>query len=250
MKHNVRLLLLLACTTILSIANAQTIGEESLIMEKNIFIGVKGGVTAMDMQYSNDNSSFVNHSVLYQHPFQNLSNCLIGGVFVEGSIPRFSLGLEFSFHTMNAVANPDTTHYAMGDSAYFANIRIPFKVKFMENKPVFPYIFITPSIGTYVSDSLVGVGMMSYSTWAGEQVQWGTKNTSALHLSVIAGAGVEGKIPVGLYEVHVRFEAGYNLGILNMNPAELNFKRRMRGWEATLSVAFPLFLNPSYSWFN
>lgn len=204
----------------------------------------------MDMRYSNSDNSFINHSALYQNPLKQVSGCFIGGIFVERSIPKYSYGIEFMVHGLNAVSKKDKPQYAAQDSAILASIRIPLKVKFLEDKMFSPYVFVAPSIGTYITDTIAGMGFDGYSTWGGNKIQWGKKNTSSVNLNVIAGAGVEGKIPVGLYEVRVRFEAGYNISILNMNASDLNFKRRMMGWEATLGVAFPLFLNPSYSWFN
>ena len=220
------------------------------MLDKNIFVGFKGGITALDMRYSNSDNSFINHSALYQNPLKKVTSCFIGGIFVERSIPKYSYGIELMVYGLNAASKEDHPHYASNDSAFFACVRIPLKVKFMEDRLFSPYLYVAPSIGTYVSDSIAGVGFDGYSIWGGEAIQWGTKNTRNVNLNVIAGAGVEGKIPVGLYEFRVRFEAGYNFGLLNMNAADLNFKRRVMGWEATLGVAFPLFLNPSYSWFN
>lgn len=250
MKNSARFLLLLACLAIVTFAKAQYNYKESLVMEKNIFVGFKGGVTAMDMRYSNSDLSFTNHSVLYQNPIKKVSSCFIGGFFVERSIPRYSYGIEFMVHGLNAVASEEHPHYATQDSAFYACVRIPLKIKFMEDKLFSPYLYVAPGIGTYVSDTIANIGFNGYSIWGGKTVQWGTINTSSVNLNVIAGAGVEGKVPIGLYEIRIRFEAGYNFGLLNMNASDVNFKRRMMGWEATLGVAFPLFINPSYSWFN
>lgn len=250
MKNRFRYCLVLAFAMLFSLVKAQSIGDESLVMKKNIFIGVKGGVTAMDMQYKNPNDNgFVNHSALYQG-IGNLKGCWTGGFFVERTLPRFSYGVELTLNRLNAISRPEKPHYATQDSAYLASVRIPVRFKFLEDKLISPYIFVAPSIGTYVSDSIGGIGFSNYSVWNGEPVQWGTKNTTSIHLNVLAGAGMEGKIKVGLYEVRARLEVCYNLGLLKMTPKEFPFERRTRGWEATIGLAFPLFLNPSYTWLN
>ena len=248
MKNTIRCLMVMAFALSFSFAEAQVIGKESLVMKKNIFIGVKGGITAMDMQYKNGNS-FVNHSALYQDFFGSLKGSWIGSVFVERTLPGWSYGLEFNFHALYAKSKPEEPHYALQDSAYFANVRIPVKLKFLEDYLFSPYIFMAPEIGTYVSDTTV-ISLCSTSIINGEQMLWGTNNARDLNLNLIAGAGVEGKIQIGLYEIRARFEAGYRLGLLSTTPKDYPFDRRMRGWEATIGLAFPLFINPSYTWLN
>lgn len=250
MKNILRLLLLLTMALPFASVTAQVITKDSRLMEKNIAIGFKGGVNAMDMAYKNAaDVNFVNHSALYQG-FANLKSCLMGGVYVERVLPRFSYGLEFMVNRTSAKAPENSISYCALDSAAFANIRVPLKMKFLNEKLLSPYIFVAPGVSTYVGDSIVGIDLNGYSFWNGNKVRWGEKNTTPWNLTVTAGAGVEGRIPVGLYEFWVRLEGGYSLGLLNMCPSTLAFERRTRGWEATIGVAFPLFVNPSYSWFN
>lgn len=248
MKNTVRCLIALVLTLSVAYVDAQVIGKESLVLKKNIFIGFKGGVAAMDMRYKNESgNSFVNHTALYQG-FTNITGCLTGGVFVERTLPGWSYGLEFNFNMVNAISRPEEPHFALQDSAYFANIRIPVKLRFAEEYLFSPYIFVAPEVGTYISDT--SFHLTSSSIINGDLVQWGSKNTSSLNLNVVAGAGVEGKIQIGLYEFRARFEACYRLGLLNTVAKEIPFDRKMRGWEATIGFAFPLFINPSYTWLN
>lgn len=265
MKNTVRCLIALVLTMSVAFAEAQVIGNESLVLKKNIYVGVKGGVAAMDMQYKNgDGTSFVNHTALYQG-FANIKGCLLGGIFVERTLPGWSYGLEFNFTMVNAISKPNEPHFAIQDSAYFANIRIPVKLKFAEEYLFSPYIFVAPEVGTYINfpdkdENSSNSGSSkegneknprpSLSIINGEVVQWGTKNASSLNLNIVAGAGVEGKIQIGLYEFKARFEAGYRLGLLNTMAKEIPFERKTRGWEATIGFAFPLFINPSYTWLN
>lgn len=248
MKNTFRCLIVLALALSVSFAEAQVIGKERPVMEKNIYIGFKGGVSAMDMRYKNGKGdSFVNHTALYQS-FGNIKGCLAGGVFVERTLPGWSYGIEFNFNMVNAISRPDKPHYALQDSAYIANIRIPVKLMFLEDYLFSPYVFAAPEIGTYVSDT--SFSMTSQSVINGQQVVWGSANARTLHLNVVAGIGVDGKIQIGLYEFKARFEAGYRLGLLNTMAKEVPYDRKMRGWEATIGLAFPLFINPSYAWFN
>ena len=258
MKSILRCLIVLALTLSVSFAEAQVIGKESLVLKKNIFIGFKGGITALDMQYKNaEGHQFVNHSAIYQG-IGNFKSCLTGSIYVERSLPRFSYGVELVFNTMNAKCRPGSEHYSLQDSAYFASVRIPVKIKFLEEDLFSPYLFVAPSIGTYVSDTVIG--LCSTSVINGGLMTWGTKNASKINLNVLAGAGVEGKIQVGLYEFRARLEVCYNLGVLKMTPkkhyldidppVDYPYGTRMRGWEATIGLAFPLFVNPSYSWLN
>jgi hypothetical protein len=247
MKKIVRCLIVMTFVLSASFAEAQVIGKESLVMKKNIFIGFKGGVSAMDMRYKNESNSFVNHTALYQG-FANITGCLGGGVFVERTLPGWSYGLELNFNMVNAISKPDKPNFATQDSAYFANIRIPVKLKFAEESLISPYIFVAPEVGTYISDT--AIHLTSHSIINGDAIQWGSKNARSLNMNIVAGLGVEGKIQIGLYEVRARFEAGYRLGLLNTMAKEVGIDRKMRGWEANIGVAFPLFLNPSYRWLN
>lgn len=248
MKNTVRCLIALAFTMSVAFAEAQVIGHESLVLKKNIYIGFKGGVAALDMRYKNGTgTSFVNHTALYQG-FDNIKGCLTGGIFVERTLPGWSYGLEFNFNMMNAISRPEKPHYAIQDSVYLASIKIPVKLMFLEDYLFSPYLFVAPEVGTYVSDTTFS--LTSHSIINGKPLVWGSANARALHLNMIAGFGVDGKIQIGLYEFRARFEAGYRLGLLNTMAKEIPFKRNIMGWEATIGFAFPLFINPSYSWFN
>ena len=82
MKKNI--LFILTATMLLScgLLKAQDFGIESPITEKNIGVGLKGGLSAMDMAYKMGKKSFVNHTVLYQHPWEVI-HCFAGGITVE-----------------------------------------------------------------------------------------------------------------------------------------------------------------------
>ena len=232
----------------------------------------------MDMKYSYnesiDKDNFINKTALFKAPL----GCWTGGFFVERTLPGWSYGIEFNLNHLYATEKiPDNPSKGLKDaqnpswdSVYFANIRIPVKLKFLEDDMFSPYIFMAPEIGTYISDSIASsIPVFSYSSIDGEQEAWGADNARKLNLNLVAGAGVEGKIQIGLYEIRARFEAGYRLGLLSTTPKYIPqdpntndpnatppqpeaypFKRMMRGWEATIGLAFPLFLNPSYSWMN
>ena len=285
MKNTVRCLIVLAFTLSVSFAEAQVIGKENLVLKKNIFLGFKGGASAMDMKYSYnesvDKENFINKTALFKAPL----GCWTGGFFVERTLPGWSYGIEFNLNHLYATEkipdnhnDPNSNKNAENpswDSVYFANIRIPVKLKFLEDDLFSPYLFMAPEIGTYISDSIAGsIPVYSYSSIDGaEEEAWGPDNARKLNLNLVAGAGVEGKIQIGLYEIRARFEAGYRLGLLSTTPKYIQtstpdpsnsndpnattpqpeaypFKRMMRGWEATIGLAFPLFINPSYSWMN
>lgn len=237
--------------------NAQrTIGIESPIMEKNIFVGFKAGVTAMDMAYSvhtTADENFVNHSVLYSNPGKIL-NCLAGGITVERTLPLFSYGLELMATGVHAIA--DTAHFAELDSAYFLNARVPLRWYILGGKQVSPYLMIAPELGTYFYYEVDSVNAINgYSVWNGHGVDWGTRYTKSLNFNVLAGAGVNVRIDVNDYQFWARFEAAYRMGLMNTVPdkvfpdkPDMKVVRKMRGWEATISLSFPLFKNPHYQW--
>lgn len=251
MKKATRFLLLAALALGCVMGKAQTFGVESPVMEKNILVGFKAGINALDMAYSKGSTQFVNPSVIYSAPLRMLS-CVSGGIFVERSIPHFSYGLELNVNGLNATransANDSIVSYVTHDSSFFVNVRIPLKVKFWDSKSISPYLFVAPSIGTYLYGNFGSMVINGYSVWNGQAIHWGDNNTTKFQISVFAGVGLEGKININLYQIRVRFEAGYNYGITNMTPSNLGFNRSMRGWEATLGIAFPLLVNPSYGW--
>lgn len=252
--------LLFACCPL----KAQTIGIESPIQQKNIFIGFKAGLTAMDMAYTISHhqgsvtDQFVNHSALYSDARQVLS-CLAGGITLERTLPYFSYGLELMATGLNAKKAPnDSPRLATQDSALYIHARIPVRMYFLKGRKATPYVFVAPEISTYASTDTLAIlnkPINGYSNWNGHEILWGTKYANMLNLNILAGAGVAYRIGIGDYEMWARFEAAYNLGLLNTVPKVINgidpnaeITRKMRGWEATIGVSFPLFKNPSYQW--
>ncbi len=252
MRHTFRILLLLVLSFSLMYAKAQRrVRTENIILEKNIFIGVKGGVAALDMQYKKDKDTYLNHSALYQG-IGNIPSCIMGSVFIERTIPYFSYGIELSLSHINAKTNPkDQSPYAK-DSAFITSVRIPLRMKLLEENLFTPYIIFSPGISTYLNDTIAGISVNSYSKWNGAETKWGKENTKRLNINLIAGIGTDVKIPLMMYEIQARIEVCYNFGLLNLTPKspDFDFERRMRGWEATIGLAFPLFTNPSYGWLN
>ena len=249
--------LLLAFAIVFASLSLRAQSIEDPVLKNNLFVGFKGGVTAMDMAYQKGNTSFVNHSILLSNP-KNVLSCMVAGITVERSLTGFSYGVECLLTGLNAQSSGDGQfEYVQQDSAFFVNVRVPVRVKFFnKQKPdravaFHPYVFVAPNVSTYVyaplSNDLIVNG---YSVWNGEGIDWGNKNTNFLNLSVIGGIGVESDIEVGLYVIRARFEAGYHYGILNMAPESLGLDRKTRGLEATLGVSFPLFRNPHYTWLN
>lgn len=264
MKKRTVLLAIALVFTCLSL-KAQ-IGVEDPVLKENVFIGFKGGLTAMDMAYQKGSVSFVNHSVLIDNPINllrhpsNLLSCGVAGITAERSLTGFSYGLELFVSGLNAksqVTGSDHPVYVKQDSAFFVNLRVPLRLKFL-NKPkayhsvrIHPFVFVAPNVSTYLYLPIKeGLVLNGYSIWNGEGIVWGTKNINLLQLSVVGGLGAEGDIDIGNYLIRVRLEAGYNYGLLDMSPKELGISRKMRGFEATLGVSFPLFTNPHYSWLN
>ncbi len=228
--------------------HAQDYGIESPITEKNIGIGIKGGINAMDMAYHIGDRSFVNHTVLYQHPEQAF-HCVTGGLSVERITPLLSYGVELMVSGVDARMPKDTIRYAERDSSFFVQLRLPVRLNLKHGKKFIPYLFVAPEVSTYlylpINDKYTING---YSVWNGVAMNWGTKNAATLHLNVIAGAGVNYKIEIGNYELLARLEAGYKMGLLNTLPNDIGMTRKMMGWEATIGLVFPLFKNPHYSW--
>lgn len=238
---------------------AQIIGIESPIREKNLFIGFKFGVSAMDAAYTRTinnktKDQFVNHSILYQRPDSlQILNCLAAGITLEHTLPYFSYGLDLMVTGINAQQNEaDTTfRFATQDSAFFLHARVPVRFYFLKEKPVMPYLMLAPDFSTYVHYGNESFAINGYSEWNEYDIKWGSRNARAFHLNLVAGAGMVVKINVGDYQMWGRFEAAYNLGLLNTVKgfAEgIEITRKMRGWEATIGLSFPLFKNPSYSW--
>lgn len=244
------ILIILTATMMLSCGwlHAQDFGIESPVNEKNIGIGLKGGLSAMDMAYKMGKNSFVNHTVLYQHP-ERAIHCFAGGITVERITPRLSYGLELMLTGLDAVKPADSIRYVEQDSAFYAHIRIPVRLNLLKGRKFIPYVFIAPEVSTYLYLPITEKHTINgYSVWNGVGMNWGNKNAAPLNVSVLAGAGVNYKIEIGNYEILARFEAGYQYGLLNTLPNGIGMSRKMRGWEATVGLVFPLFKNPHYTW--
>ena len=251
MKKEACFLLFIVLAFFGNTGKAQSFGLEEPIMEKNFFVGVKGGVSALDMMYQMHDTSFINPSQLYQGPNRIIKH-MVAGLVVERSIPNFTYGLELNVSKLSAAPVIDTTKPAplvTRDSCYLVNVRVPIRVRFLEKKLFSPYIVAAPSVGTYFSGKwpLSGTRLDGYSEWNGQEITWGTKNTKNFFFSLYAGIGVEGKIYLDTYQFRLRLEGGYNLGLTNMSQPQLP-ERKVRGWEASLGIVFPLLINPSYRW--
>ena len=248
MKKSIVILLVSAVLLSCGLVKAQDIGIESPINEKNICIGLKGGVSAMDMVYQIGTKSFVNHTVIYQHP-EKMAHCFVGGVTLERTTPRLSYGIELLLSGLDARKPADSIRYVEQDSAFYVHVRIPVRLNLYNGKKFIPYVFLAPEASSYIylpfSEKLTYNG---YSVWNGVGMNWGTRNATMLNVSLLAGAGVNYRIDIGNYEILARFEAGYQLGFLNTVPEALGVSRKIRGWEATLGLSFPIFKNPHYSW--
>lgn len=248
MKKSILIILTAVLFSTCGLLKAQDIGIENPVTEKNIMIGIKGGISAMDMVYNTPTKNFVNHTVLYQQP-SKIANCFAGGITVERCTPRFSYGVELMLTGLDARKPADSIRYAERDSAFYAHIRIPVRFNLTRKNRAIPYIFVAPEVSSYlylpISEKLSFNG---YSVWNGVGMDWGSKNANMLNVNVVAGAGVDYRIGIGNYEIRARFEAGYKLGLLNTLPQALPMTRKIRGWEATLGLVFPLFKNSHYSW--
>lgn len=266
MKKTIPYLFIAALLFVFLPVKAQYIGIESPIREKNLMIGLKVGVNAMDMAYAVNREQqaeqFVNHSVLYSRStltdIHQLLSCMMGGITFERTLPHFSYGLELTVNGLNAKDRSGKHHMAKSDSAYYASVRIPVRVSFLKHKRVSPYVFAAPELSTYISmDSIpvLGNSIHGYSVWNNYGVSWGNKYATPLNLNILAGAGINVKIDISDYQFWARFEAAYKLGLLNTVPKKVlpdtpdtEITRKMRGWEATIGLSFPLFKNPSYHW--
>jgi len=261
MKKTIQSILILALLFACPILRAQMIGIESPVQEKNIMIGFKAGVNAMDMAYAITNTnedlgttSFTNYSALYKGKW--LSS-LAGGISVERTLHQGSYGLEFMVTSLNALNTSDEYHFATQDSAFYLNARIPIRAYILRNKKATPYVMVAPELSTYVTAdtiALINNAVNGYSVWNGHNINWGTKYANTFNFNILVGAGVNYKINLADYQIIARFEAAYKLGLLNTLPKtidiapDMEIKRMMRGWEATIGLSFPLIKNPSYQW--
>ena len=251
-----------------TVLQAQSIGIERRVPLKNLYFGVKGGVNALGMRYSGqrysaahqemEDYSFTNLSTLYQG---DVTSCVAGGVTVERTLPNFSYGLEAVILGLNAKAAKDVKDLpAKQDSAFLVDIRIPIRVRFLEDYACSPYLFIAPSVGTYLyvpekvettengQERVTRRAINGQSIWNDTPIDWGTNNTQTIHYGVFAGIGMDVKIPIDNYEAKLRVECGWNQGMSNFMPKKSEVRRKASGVEATIGIRFPLFDNPSYSW--
>lgn len=243
-------------------ASNRSFGLERRVPLKNIYLGVKAGTNALGMRYTQQvvkrDTLIYNPSALWKG---DLINCLSGGITVERTLPHFSYGVEGMIMGLDARSTDTVKPVFERDSAWLVDIRIPLRLKFLEDYACSPYVMVAPSFGTYLSviDSVATDGnVISYaingqSEWNGMIINWGTNNTRSFHFGLLAGIGMDVKIPIGNYEAKLRVETTYQLGLSNLFPKkfsnkDLKVSRTLRGLEATIGISFPLFGNPHYSW--
>ena len=266
MRKLLILIILVLSTLSITILQAQPIGLERRVPLKNIYFGVKCGVNAIGMRYSGkqyskesqkmEDYSFNNLSTMYQG---DITSCFVGGLTVERTLPGFSYGLEGVILGLDAQARKQASP-AQQDSAFLIDIRIPLRIRFLEDYTCSPYIFIAPTVGTYLyvsekvellengGERVVRRAINGQSIWNETPIEWGTNNTRTYHYGVLAGIGMDVKIPIDNYEAKFRVECGWNQGLNNLMPKKSNITRKLNGLEATIGISFPLMDNPSYSW--
>ena len=255
MKKLIISLFLVGLLLPLTQANAQSFGLERRVPLKNLYLGAKVGTNALGMRYTNmvekDKVVISNPSALWQGEWLG---CLIGGITVERTLPHFSYGLEGVIMGLDAKA-PDTLNPTVKmDSAWLIDIRVPIRVRFFEDYACSPYLVLAPCVGSYLTIPRAGVN--GHSEWNSMPVEWGKNNIKTHHVSLLAGIGMDVKIPIGNYEAKLRIEGNYQLGISNLLPEKKDIEktgvgqasRKTRGFEATVGICFPLFSNPHYSW--
>lgn len=260
MKKLIIPLFLLGLLLPLTQANAQSFGLERRVPLKNLYLGIKAGTNALGVRYTNhfekERMVVSNPSALWQG---EVLGCLTGGFTVERTLPHFSYGLEAVIMGLDSKSIDTTTPIIKKDSALLIDVRVPIRVKFLEDEVCSPYLVVAPCFGSYLTviDSIPSNGPTAYlvngeSVWNGTTVGWGTNNTKTHHFGILAGIGMDVKIPIGNYEAKLRVEGNYQLGISNLFSSKMtkktNLTRRMNGFEATVGIAFPLFTNPHYAW--
>lgn len=194
------------------------------------------------------------------------------GVFVEypiDFIPSLSIGAEMmiikrgmrkSFDYRGSIKEVDEI-----DARYF-DIRIPLTYYFYDSHLLNPYIFVAAdmafSTGGSISKSFPDGQLQDVSV----DISTSDAVIAPFDFSVLAGIGVRYRINLPTYDIFVKFDGGYNFGLLNTfskthgNPVDVyaykfddNDTRKNRGFEFMLSFAFPLKTkinnDPCRSWF-
>lgn len=199
---------------------------------KNTYIGVKAGLNVQGIEYKGDGISSNTETAIL-----NIPNNIMGGIFVERSLPRYSYGMELNYAGMaskNSIERGTQTTN-LTHRAEFLTVRTPLRFKLIADKAITPYVFVAPCLGTYES-----VLDSCHTQMGNTDVTWGTLNMIDFHVSCIAGAGIDGKLTMGGYHVLLRLEGAYNYGIRDIWVSNEAIRGYLRGWEASISIAFPL----------
>lgn len=217
-------------------ASAQIIGRnvpaprwKDPIPQKNTYIGIKGGVNMVGLVYQGKNLP-----TMYDFSLPRIPEHLIGGIFAERSLPKYSYGFELDYLFI-ASGSED---YHLYDTAQIVTARIPLRLKIGSNEGFTPYIFAAPTLSTCqnIIDSTCCI-----THYGSTEMLWGIRNTKEFDFGVTAGIGFDSKIQMRYYHILVRAEAAYNYGIRDMfNEHFFENKRYLRGLEASISIGFPL----------
>ncbi|MGN0033700.1 MAG: outer membrane beta-barrel protein [Candidatus Limimorpha sp.] len=215
-------------------------------------IGLKAGFSSYNMAFGNmpysdaDNNNISN---LTFGAFVEMPIKSVYGLSVGAEAVMLERGYDIKYRFRDVIDSEDVLE------ARYIDFRLPVSYRFLPSKLVNPYVFIAPGIGfCYAGENRQTIGdLYSYSI----DIRESDAVINNIDFGFAFGAGLRCNLPINWYYVVLKLDVSYYLGLMNTYSKKVldgdcsyinvfavgdnTFTTRYnRGFEATISIGFPL----------
>ena len=223
-------------------------GHKNLDRTDAVSIGLKGGICLPHFRYTDKNVNDVPHDLLIRPA---------AGVFAEFPIDNFSITPQVLYTCGGSSStyrykNQYDVHYQALTSYVDIRLAVDYRIKLSEM--FHPYLFVAPGIGVLLYNGTISLQQPGLDI-PDVQMELSDANMNNMNAFVVGGFGMQANFNLARFSLYVKFDAGYNFGLLNTfskkeieetaQPTNIHAynntgKRFTRGFEFMLSIGLPL----------